>query len=67
MELIERIFDDNNISAANHAVQNKKGAPGIDKMPVRVLKSCNSVLFMNFTFKHGPYRKYEEQRCIVLS
>ena len=39
MELIERILDDENISAAIHAVQSNKGAPGIDKMPVGVLKS----------------------------
>ena len=39
MELIERILDDDNISAAIHAVQSNKGAPGIDKMPVEVLKS----------------------------
>ncbi len=39
MELIERILDDENISAAIHAVQSNKGAPGIDKMPVEVLKS----------------------------
>ena len=39
MELIERILDDGNISAAIHAVQSNKGAPGIDKMPVGVLKS----------------------------
>ena len=39
MELIERILDDDNISAAIHAVQSNKGAPGIDKMPVGVLKS----------------------------
>ena len=39
VELIERILDDENISAAIHAVQSNKGAPGIDKMPVGVLKS----------------------------
>ena len=39
MELIERILDDENIRAAIHAVQSNKGAPGIDKMPVEVLKS----------------------------
>ena len=39
MELIDRILDDDNISAAIHAVQSNKGAPGIDKMPVEVLKS----------------------------
>lgn len=39
MELIERILDDDNFSAAIHAVQSNKGAPGIDKMPVEVLKS----------------------------
>ena len=39
MELIERILDDENISAAIHAVQSNKGAPGIDKMPVGALKS----------------------------
>ena len=39
MELIEWILDDENISAAIHAVQSNKGAPGIDKMPVGVLKS----------------------------
>ena len=39
MELIERILDDNNINAAIQAVQSNKGAPGIDKMPVGVLKS----------------------------
>ena len=39
MELIERILDDENFSAAIHAVQSNKGAPGIDKMPVGVLKS----------------------------
>ena len=39
MELIERILDDDNINAAIHAVQSNKGAPGIDKMPVEVLKS----------------------------
>ena len=39
MELIERILDDENIRAAIHAVQSDKGAPGIDKMPVEVLKS----------------------------
>ena len=39
VELIERILDDENISAAIHAVQNNKGAPGIDKMPVGVLKT----------------------------
>ena len=39
MELIERILDDDNINAAIHAVQSNKGAPGIDKMPVGVLKS----------------------------
>ena len=39
MELIERILDDKNISAAIHAVQSNKGAPGIDKMPVGDLKS----------------------------
>ena len=39
MELIERILGDDNISAAIHAVQSNKGAPGIDKMPVGVLKS----------------------------
>ncbi len=39
MELIERILDDDNISAAIHAVQSNKGAPGIDKMPVGALKS----------------------------
>ena len=39
VELIERILDEDNISAAIHAVQSNKGAPGIDKMPVGVLKS----------------------------
>jgi len=39
VELIEWILDDENISAAIHAVQSNKGAPGIDKMPVGVLKS----------------------------
>ena len=39
MELIEWILDDENISAAIHTVQSNKGAPGIDKMPVGVLKS----------------------------
>ena len=39
MELIERILDGDNINAAIHAVQSNKGAPGIDKMPVGVLKS----------------------------
>ena len=39
MELIERILDDDNINAAIRAVQSNKGAPGIDKMPVGVLKS----------------------------
>jgi group II intron reverse transcriptase/maturase len=39
VELIERILDDENIRAAIHAVQSNKGAPGIDKMPVEVLKS----------------------------
>ena len=39
MELMEWILDDENISAAIHAVQSNKGAPGIDKMPVGVLKS----------------------------
>jgi len=39
VELIDRILDDDNISAAIHAVQSNKGAPGIDKMPVGVLKS----------------------------
>ncbi len=39
MELIERILDDENISAAIHAVQSNKGAPGIDKMPVGALKT----------------------------
>ena len=39
MELIDRILDDDNINAAIHAVQSNKGAPGIDKMPVGVLKS----------------------------
>ena len=39
MELIEWILDDENISAAIHAVQSNKGAPGIDKMPVGILKS----------------------------
>ena len=39
MELIDRILDDDNINAAIQAVQSNKGAPGIDKMPVGVLKS----------------------------
>ena len=39
MELIDRILDDNNINVAIHAVQSNKGAPGIDRMPVGVLKS----------------------------
>ena len=39
MELIDRILDDDNINAAIHAVQSNKGAPGIDRMPVGVLKS----------------------------
>ena len=39
MELIDRILNDENINAAIHAVQSNKGAPGIDKMPVGVLKS----------------------------
>ena len=39
VELIDRILDDDNINAAIHAVQSNKGAPGIDRMPVGVLKS----------------------------
>ena len=39
MELIDRILDDDNINAAIHAVRSNKGAPGIDKMSVGVLKS----------------------------
>ena len=39
VELIDRILDDDNINAAIHAVQSNKGAPGVDKMPVGVLKS----------------------------
>jgi group II intron reverse transcriptase/maturase len=39
VELIDRILNDENINAAIHAVQSNKGAPGIDKMPVGVLKS----------------------------
>ena len=38
VDLIDRILDDENINAAIHAVQSNKGAPGIDKMPVWVLK-----------------------------
>ena len=39
MELIDRILDDENIEAAIRAVQRNQGAPGIDKMPVGMLKS----------------------------
>ena len=39
MELIDRILDDENIEAAIRAVQQNQGAPGIDKMPVGMLKS----------------------------
>ena len=39
VELIDRILDDDNINAAIHAVRSNKGAPGIDKMSVGVLKS----------------------------
>ncbi len=39
VELIDRILDDENIEAAIRAVQQNQGAPGIDKMPVGMLKS----------------------------
>ena len=39
VELIDRILDDENIEAAIRAVQRNQGAPGIDKMPVGMLKS----------------------------
>ena len=39
VELIDRILSDENIEAAIRAVQRNQGAPGIDKMPVGMLKS----------------------------
>ena len=39
VELIDRILDDENIEAAIRAVQRNQGAPGIDRMPVGMLKS----------------------------
>ena len=39
VELIDRILDDENIEAAIRAVQRNQGAPGIDKMPVGMLRS----------------------------
>ena len=39
VELIDKILDDENIEAAIRAVQQNQGAPGIDKMPVGMLKS----------------------------
>ena len=39
VELIDRILESENIEAAIRAVQQNQGAPGIDKMPVGMLKS----------------------------
>ncbi len=39
VELIDRILEDENIEAAIRAVQRNQGAPGIDKMPVGMLKT----------------------------
>jgi group II intron reverse transcriptase/maturase len=39
VELIDRILDDENIKAAIRAVQQNQGAPGIDRMPVGMLKT----------------------------
>ena len=39
MELIDRILSDENIEAAIRAVQRNQGAPGVDKMPVGMLRA----------------------------
>ena len=61
VELIDRILDDENIEAAIRAVQQNQGAPGIDKMPVGMLKS--------YFAEHGEEikkqireKKYQPQR-----
>ena len=39
VELIDRILESENIEAAIRAVERNQGAPGIDKMPVGMLRA----------------------------